>query len=189
MRSLNYEKYKIHLVEMMSFIDGVTYHRNYEFTPKRLLQLTNEDVARFFYHKAYGKAEPAEDNRPTKTQSSTLAYAKKAISYFMPRRASSWDPITGIGNPTKSQTVNDVILGVKRYEVQGQGVNSHVQWPVEWEEFVLLLVLTCHLYSTSPVLLVMVGVLTVQWQLIGRIDDVMKWTRAPSSLICKAPSH
>ncbi len=187
MRSLNYEKYKIHLVEMMSFIDGVTYHRNYEFTPERLLQLTDEDVARFFCHKAYGKAEPAKDDRPTKTRSSTLAYAKKAISYFMPRRASSWDPITGIGNPTKSQTVNDVILGVKRYEVRGQGVNSRARRPVEWEEFVLLLVLTRHLYSTSPVLLVMVGVLTVQWQLIGRIDDVMKLDKSTIKFNLQSP--
>ena len=55
-----------------------------------------------------------------------------------------------------------------------QGVASRARRPVEWEEFALLLVLVRHMYALSPLMLVMLGVLTIQWQLIGRIDDVMK---------------
>ncbi len=54
--------------------------------------------------------------------------------------AASWDPISMSGNPTKSQAVNYLILGVKRHAVRGQGVMSCVQWPFEWEEFVSLFV-------------------------------------------------
>ena len=187
MRSRNHEKYKTHLVEMMSFLDGTKYHRNFEFTRERLLLLTDEDVARFFNYKAYGIAEPSKNDRPLRMRSSTLAYAKKAISFYMPRRAASWDPINSSGNPTKSQAVNDLILGVKRYEVRGQGVNSHARRPVEWEEFVSLLVL-CHImFATSPLMLAMLGILSVQWQLIGRIGDMMKLEKSTMSFNLQYP--
>ncbi len=66
-------------------------------------------------------------------------------------------------NPKKSQAVNDQILGVRRYKVRGQGVTCHGQQPGKWEEFVSLLVLCNVMFATSPLMLVMIGILSVQW--------------------------
>ncbi len=85
------------------------------------------------------------------------------------------------GNPTKSQSVNYLILGVKRFEVRGQGVTSCVQRPFEWEEFVSLFVLCCIMFATSPLMVNMVGILSARWQLIWRIDYVMELKKSAVS--------
>ncbi len=97
------------------------------------------------------------------------------------------------GNPTKSAIVNDVIAKVKKFEVRGEGVPSQAQCPLEWEEFVMMLVVVKRIYKESSLCSMMLAVLTFQWQLIGCINDVMKLgkstlsfnPRYPYTLLCK----
>ena len=44
-------KYKSVLVRMMSFLDGVTYGKETEFSNERLIALTPEDIMRYFFLK------------------------------------------------------------------------------------------------------------------------------------------
>ena len=43
--------------------------------------------------KAYGIPDPGPNDNPTEGRSSALAFAKKAISYFMPNRLMSWNTL------------------------------------------------------------------------------------------------
>ena len=120
----------------MSFLDGVTYTVDDEFTQDRLLEITDADVVRYFNFKAYGVQEPGEDDYPTLCRSNTLFYHKKAVSYFMPRANMAWDDVSERGNPTRSSAVNKLISKIKKHEVRGTGVKSQARRAVEWEEFI-----------------------------------------------------
>ena len=69
-----------------------------------------------------------------------------------------------------------MIQKVKVHEVRGTGVQSNARRAVEWEEFVNVLVAVQEIYSESKAhsMLMALSVLTLQWQLIGRIDDIMQ---------------
>ncbi len=43
------------------------------------------------------------------------------------------------------------------------------------------------MFATSPLMLAMLGILSVQWQLIGRIDDVMKLEKSTISFNWQYP--
>ena len=56
--------------------------------------------------KEYGNPDPGQhDDNPTLGCSSSLEYYKKALSYFIPYRLASWNPMTNSGNPTRSQPI------------------------------------------------------------------------------------
>ena len=69
-----------------------------------------------------------------------------------------------------------MIQKVKCHKVRGTGVKSNARRAVEWEEFVNVLVAVREIYSESKEysMLMALSVLTLQWQLIGRIDDIMQ---------------
>ena len=69
-----------------------------------------------------------------------------------------------------------MIQKVKVHEVRGTGVKSIAHRAAEWEEFVNVLVTLREIYSESKEysMLMALSVLTLQWQLIGRIDDIMQ---------------
>jgi len=77
--------------------------------------------------------------------------------------------------------------------VRGEGVASQARRPMEWEEFISILVAIRKLYPGRELMDLMLSVLTLQWQLIGRIDDVMKLEKSslsfnhrfPFTLLCK----
>ena len=133
-------------------------------------------MERYFNFKAYGKANPGEDDNPTLCQANTLHFHKKALSYFMPRKRPDWDDILQQGNPTKSHAVNNVISRLKLHEVHGTGVATSARRPFEFDEYLNLLVTTWRLFNPDrePAMLRLLAVLTVQWHLMGRIDDIMK---------------
>ncbi|KAI9987159.1 hypothetical protein PInf_023070 [Phytophthora infestans] len=133
------KRYKAILVEFMSFNDGRAYTTETVFSSEELLSVKPEDVCRWMNFRAFGEAYPGEDAKPVCARSSTLAYAKKAISSFMPRIAVSWDSIRTEGNPTRSQLVNKLIKTVKHFEVRREGVQSAARRPIEYEEFLNLI--------------------------------------------------
>ena len=77
---------------MMSFLDGVTYGKETEFSNERLIALTPEDIMRYFFFETFGKSNPTEEEklRP-KRRSSCIEFWKKSISSFMPNRLMHWD--------------------------------------------------------------------------------------------------
>ncbi len=83
----------------MSFVDGVTYGRNQEFTAEQLRQITPLEVYRYLCLRAYGKPDPGPEDLPKLVRSSMLEYDKKAISYFMTSHGRDWHEHTHSGNP------------------------------------------------------------------------------------------
>jgi len=84
------------------------------------------------------------------------------------------DEICGGGNPIKSDAVNEVTAKVTKFEVRVEGVASQARCPIKWEEFISILVAIQKFYPGRELMELMLSVLTLQWQLVGRIDDVMK---------------
>jgi len=170
------KEYAHALFSMLSFLDNAEY-TSLDDVPNlsvRLLKVTDVDVYRYFCQKAYGTAEPGVGAAPTLCRSTTLAYYKKAISAFMPRYRMIWDEVRKEGNPTKSHAVNEIIKEVEKHEVRGTGIETMARRPMEWEEFLSLLVAARTIFCTRPeVMTLMLAVMTLQWHFIGRIDDIM----------------
>jgi hypothetical protein len=102
--------YKSVLIAMMSYRDGIEYSKSYEFSPDDFGEVTPEDgVYKWLAMKVYGHPDPNNDDNPTHGRSSSLEYYKKAFSYFMPNRLSTWNAIMhSSGNSTSSVPVNMV---------------------------------------------------------------------------------
>jgi hypothetical protein len=77
----------------------------------------------------FGVSDPGPDDliQPL-VHANTLAFWKKAISYYMPDRlVHGWRSGSNDGNPTKSAEVNDFIKQVKKSEARKQGADSQTQ--------------------------------------------------------------
>lgn len=111
----------------------------------------------------------------------------------MPRVAVPWDPVRKEGNPTRSELVNKVIKTVKRFEVRRQGVQSAARRPIEYDEFINLLDLVHSAEGKGTLPYVVSSVLTLQWHMITRIDDMMQLkfdsfspnVQHPGTLMCQ----
>ena len=169
--------YRAALAGLMSFKHGVAYSVNTEFTREQLLDITADDVVGFFNQRAYGKPNPAETDKPVHVRSNTLEYWKKGISYFMPTKNHQWNELTNMGNPTRSQAVNDMIKKVKRFEVRKQGKASSARRPLTTAEIKAAL----HELRNSDDIEIKYGIpalLCFQFHVIGRVDDCCKWYRS-----------
>ncbi|EEY63882.1 uncharacterized protein PITG_02381 [Phytophthora infestans T30-4] len=103
------KRYKSILIEFMAFKAGHPFSTDTVFSKSDLLEVTPDVVCRWMNMRAFGEETPTEDAKPVNTKASTLEYAKKALSSFMPRRTVPWDPICNEGNPTRSESVYAVI--------------------------------------------------------------------------------
>ncbi len=96
----------------------------------------------------------------------------------MPRQMYPWDPVNHFCNPTRSEALNAVISKVKKFEVRKQGVETLARQPLEYKEYKNILRLIKQkamksikiedqrkYFKTS-------ALLTVQWHMISRIDDM-----------------
>jgi len=72
-----YCHYKCIFVKFMSFVDGITYRENQDFTTEQLGQLTLLEVYHYLCLHAYGKPDPGPEDLPTAAHSSMPKYAKK----------------------------------------------------------------------------------------------------------------
>ena len=108
---------------MTNFKDGNRYDDSHEFTAEELAKITPNDIARWMKMKVYGTRDPTEEQNPIHGQSSSLEFAKKAISSFMPNKLMHWNKIASqpVGNPTKSAILNDLITLVKKEGARKQG--------------------------------------------------------------------
>ena len=95
----------------MSFNDGIQYELYHDFTKRYLGAITPPVIFRCMCLKVYGNPDPDPNNNPTQDRSSSIAYAKKAMSYFIPNRLRHYNELTDppVCNPTESIPVNDLI--------------------------------------------------------------------------------
>lgn len=172
----NNAAYRRILVAFMKYNDDMEYSDDHVFTPQDLGAVTAKDLVEYFNFRAYGTHTPTEDDRPINVRSSSLLYWKKAISYFMPNKNHQWNELTGRGNPTKSQELNDMIKKVKKFEVRGQGAPSRARRALKEHEFRSM---QSELRSSDDYITKygIPALNTFQFHLIGRVDDCCKWRR------------
>ena len=96
------------LIAFMKHRDGVHYTKNHVFTQTALGKVTATDVMEWINDKACGTSCRMELDRPNKTRSNSLLHCKKVLSALMPNRNHQLNELTNIGNPTKSQVLNDM---------------------------------------------------------------------------------
>ena len=87
--------------------------------------------------KAYRKEDPDQDDSPI-LRASSVAYWKKAISYFF-NTTLKWNEEAQIGNPTQSKKINNLIKVIKKKETRGSGAESQEDLPFTDKEFRQLL--------------------------------------------------
>lgn len=144
------------------------------YTTEELIGITPSDIQRYLNKLAYNKETPGSEDRPVHCRANTLAFVKRSLSGYMPRRLVPWDPISKQGNPTRSEEVNNVIKAVKKSEVRHEGVLTSATRPIEYEELISLLKILRT--DRNPEKRHMVCcVICMQWHLIARIDDMMKF--------------
>ena len=145
-----------------------------------LKNITPKMIVEYFNLACYGTTNPQEIDYPKLKRSNTLLYWKKAISNYMMMSNSAWDEISKRGNPTKSKEVNDCIRCVMKAEVRKQGVDSAARRALEYKEFInLLMIVRKNAFDEDQTgqgqlkWTRLLSLLTLQWQLIGRMDDMM----------------
>ena len=119
---------------------------------------------------AFGRSDAGDDDVPTCGRSSTLAFHKKALSYFMPNKHLGWNMVSLSGNPTRSPEINDLIKRVKRHEVRGEGVSSQAQRALTLPEFHSLIGMATN-SETFNLQVRIPSILKFQVHLIARVDD------------------
>ena len=136
MSTAQQRKYRSVLVRMMSYLDGVTYGKDIEFTNDRLIELMPEDIMRYFYFETFGVENPKEEEKQRlKLRSSCIEFWKKSLSSFMPNRLMHWDEMSKRGNPTRSIAINNFIKLLKKLEVNKLGVQSKARRAMTEVEF------------------------------------------------------
>jgi hypothetical protein len=186
------DRYKLLLVAMMSYKDNVVYSNDYEFTQEQLGAIVPGDICKWMATKVYGRPDPGPNDNPTFGRSTSLAYYKKAISYFMPNKLEPWNVLANCGNPTRSVCINDLIKAVKKKEVRKQGKATMSRRALEASEFVQTIQM---LRSFQDVLhrFHLPALCITQFALIGRIDDCVELQKAnlkvnlrfPFTLLCQ----
>ena len=170
-------EYKSVLASFMSYRDGTVYPSNHVFSQEELAAVTADEIVTYFNYRSYGKVAPTLDDRPTHCRLASIAYWKKALSFFMPLKNHKWNELTKTGNPTKSQAILDMMARVKRFETRKQGAPSQARRPMKLAEIKAAL----HELRASDDLEAKYGLPALfcfQFHSIGRIDDTCKWYRS-----------
>jgi hypothetical protein len=130
-----YNPYLCLLVDYIDEAPDGDYARTIEWSQEQLLEITPDDIARYFKKLAYGTPMPCPNGIPTHCRSTNLDQNKKASSFYMPNNISPWDVHSGSGNPTKSVPVNGVVNTVHKMECRKQGCPSCAKWDMKREEY------------------------------------------------------
>jgi hypothetical protein len=165
------KRYQSSLVDFMSFHHQTKYEKDTLFSDDVLGQLMPKDMYKWLCIKAFGIANPAPTDVPTKCRANTLSFHKKALSHFMINKTQCWNAITMAGNPTKSQEILTLIRRVKKQEVRRQGKLSFAKRPLTEIEFRTALTILsnkddfCNRFRYPCML-------KYQYHLVGRCDDL-----------------
>ena len=175
------DKYKCVLAAFMSYTHGRSagnaYPREEVHSVEVLAAITPQQVANYMKMLTFGTEIPAADANPTARRGSTLAFDKKAISFFMPNRE-KWSVTRSEGNPTQSQEVNGLIKSVKKKEARKQGAESKTRHPMSNTEFDALHGILKRVgetdvgHSGAWKWYGIAALVNLQFHLIARIDDM-----------------
>ena len=145
------------------------------FTVNELLDITPEDVRRWMSLMAYHKENPSKEDRPIYNTKNSLAYTKKALSYYMVHSDVQWNDITRFGNPTKSKAVNTFLRLINKLGTSDQGKASNADRAFEYEEVYAAINILSESGSSSAIERAMYACMfTYQCHMIARVDDVSK---------------
>jgi hypothetical protein len=111
------------------------YPTTHEFTTSELQDIISEDVCKWMSLMAYHIENPTKEDRPIYATKNSLAYTKKALSYFMVYSDVQWNDVQRFGNPTKSKQVNFLLHVINKLETSNQGKKSSANRAFEYEEF------------------------------------------------------
>ena len=164
-------QYKASLDCLVSFVHGCTYTCDKTYTKGELRALTPDDVLHWMNLKAFGLTDPPTDANPTLARSSSLAFWKKAISFFMPNRLIVWTSGRNEGNPTRSIEVNNLIKRVRKKEVRKQGVASQCRRAITEVEFRRMQTIMQGHHDSLVWRFGLYALTNFQFHLIARIDD------------------
>lgn len=106
-------RYLTLLCEFMAFFHekDKPYSKDHEFTADDLAAITPSEICRWMNVKAFGTSTPGPDAKLVGCGSSSLEFAKKAISFYMPIKG-SYDYERKCGNPTRSRQVKELLQKV-----------------------------------------------------------------------------
>jgi hypothetical protein len=90
-------------------------------TQYELLEITPDEIVRWFKPLAYGTATTNLTELPTFCRSSNLEQAKNSISFLMPNKHMSWDVLSISGKPSKYVPVNNTVATLQKLECGKQG--------------------------------------------------------------------
>lgn len=165
--------YKPHLVRCMNLVKGTSHPKDYNFSDEELFALKPDEIKRYLATLSYGMEQPSATDLPVVGRASSLEYAKKAISYYMPNRNMVWNMQTNQGNPTRSADLNDFIKDVKKKEVRKQGKPSQARRALTEAEFRQVVKYVrrqgngyTHKYNLAAYYI-------FQFHMVARVDDVM----------------
>ena len=116
-------------------------------------------------------AEPGD--KSTEGRCSSLEFAKKAISFFMPDKHEKWNRRLMSGNPTMSPEVNDVLKEVKRLEVRRMGKPSQARAAFTVKEYSNIME-AIEAINDVAVRLFLSAIFRYQYNMGARIDDSSK---------------
>ena len=105
------------------------------FSSEELSSIKPQEIVAWMKLTPFGHSDAGDDDVPTCGRSNTLAFHRKALSYFMPNKHLGWNTVSLSGNPTRSPEVNDLIKRVRYHEVHGEGVSSQVGRALTLPEF------------------------------------------------------
>jgi hypothetical protein len=167
------ETYKPYLCKLMAFRNSAPdYPISMVWTQDELLEITPDEIARWFKLLAYGTATPSPTEHPTFYRSSNLEQAKKSISFFMPNKHMSWDVRSSSGNPSKSVTVNDTVATVRKLECRKQGRPSCSKRDMERAEYRKTMRILEAKYGNFEWQSKTPTMLKFQFHIIARTDDI-----------------
>ena len=97
----------------------------------------------------------------------------------MVRKNQPWDEVFESGNPTWSTVVNQCIKDVKKFELCAKGVAPNARRPLEYKEFLLILMqFKLRMIDSSDSewnkAVFMNSLLSMQWLMIGRVDNMLQ---------------
>jgi hypothetical protein len=122
---------------------GNNYSIEREYTDDEKRQVTLEELVRWLNLRTFGVPNPAgpddESIQPLLVHANTLAFWKKAISFYMPDQLHGWRSGSNDGNPTKSAEVNDFVKRIKKMEARKRGETRNLGDPcLNWNSDILM---------------------------------------------------
>lgn len=166
--------YKKYLTKCMNLVNGTNHTNDYNFTNNELYALRPDHIKRYLSLMSYGTENPdTEIDLPVHGRSSSLEFAKKAISFFMPNKNMVWNNQTEQGNPTRSSVLNDFIKEVKKKEVRKQGKASKARRPLVTSEFRQIIDRVRGGDDNYTFKYSLAAYYIFQFHMVARVDDVM----------------